>query len=201
MTRYYRDALAVVLPSGRVLTQTLPLRPEGEDRRLEKLTDVIVTDHDTGALYVYQYTGYYIISPGSFEKIKLPPPAAPARFDLPDESDEPRATHDLLPCPVTLVPYPGLRVCVESHLKSATFIEPTRARPGAMDHAAHLVPFGEIHLPPGGERHYDWRTRIEQARGVRRLFSLLNGGGYDLLLLDRGGEHKIGTWRPAAAAK
>lgn len=202
MARYVRDGVAVVFPSGRVLTHSLPIRPEAPERPLSELRDVTFDDPITGTTYVLNYSRYYVVSPATFQRIVVPPPSEPVRFDLPDESEEPRYLYDLLPCPVSLLPFPGLRVCVESHLKSAVFLHPDRARPTPLDQAVRLVSFGTIELPAGGAPDYRWEGRIErEAGGLRHPMAAVAGAllrrpPFRRRFRDASWDHDAGAWRP-----
>lgn len=197
MARFVRGGIAVVFPSRRVLTHSLPVRPASEEPRLDRIKNVVFDDPHTGTRYVLNYSGYYVMSPASFEKTIVPPPPRPYRFDLPDESEEPRYLFDLLPCPVALQPMIGLRVCVESHLKSAVFLHPDRAEPTDLDRAVRLVSWGSIDLPEAAAPDYVWEGWIEVPPPPRGVISRLTGSGKPRLRFrDASGEHDAGPWNP-----
>lgn len=194
MPIYRRLAVIVPVEADSFLTAVLPLAEEGQTPELKDLKNVEIYDEKASKLYVLNYTNYYVISPGSFEKHIVPPPPEAMALEDSNTSNLPRYTYDLLPCPKTLQPFTNLAVCVESKYKDAVLLHPERARPSEVEKRVKLEDFGKINLTTASRDGYQWRAWIEPDQGL--LSKFIRSRRYLKRFADDHGEYSAGTFKP-----
>jgi len=210
MPKYARLAIVFPLDDERWMVNALPLVEMDSAYELKDLENVEMSDPVTGQLYVLNYKGYYVISPGSWEKVLVPPPPDPVSFDtrsnwankpvefqISNESRDteppPPYTYDLMPCPKTMQPFPGLAVCIESRLKEAIFLHPFRARPSEQEKAVKLESFGTIELSQASMVQYSWQGELKRKKAVSGISKWLGSkGSFYKTLVDNNGTYELG---------
>jgi len=196
MALYQRFAVCVPMEGGRYVFRALPLRPAGQPApTLGELKSLDIVDPETERLHVLNYDHYYVISPGSFEKVIVPMPVEPMRFE--DEPPAhlrqlPRYIHDLLPCPKTLQPFPGLQVCVDSRFRGAVFLHPDRPSPTDQEKRVRIEAFGTIDLNPATVGDYQWRAWVEKGKGLSAMLGLKK---LVKKFADQHGEYEAGAFK------
>jgi hypothetical protein len=196
MALYHRYAVCVPMEAGRYVFRSLPLvAAESPAPRLLDLKSLDIVDPETERLYVLNYDNYYVVSPGCFEKIVVPMPVEPMRFeDAPPEHlrDLPRYTFDLLPCPKTLQPFPGLQVCVDSRFRGAVFLHPDRPSPTDQERRVRVESFGTIELNPASKDDYGWRAWVAPGTGLGKILGLKK---LVKKFADQNGEYEAGSFK------